>query len=177
MYFRLRIEIDIPEDPGEAEEILVLAPGSGGKPEYSHRQPVFSLRQHFCQIKLRRVKAVLAVADILSVHPQGKAALHPLEGNKDSLILPGLRHRKVQNIIRYGIILLRYFAGLHVLPAVPGILGIHILGAPIPLELDMRRHPDPVPARRIKISSEKVLRRRFRIHGIMEFPNAVQNFP
>ncbi len=86
---RNRIEIDIPEDAGEAEEVLILSPGSGREAEDHGRELVRTFPVDiFRQVELRRGEGVLAVADVVAVQPEGHGRLRPLEGDADRAPLP-----------------------------------------------------------------------------------------
>ena len=66
-------QIDIPEDPGHSELVLVFQIGPVAPLEDQHGQEIFSLPQQFGNIKLGGVMRHLAVADIGAVQPYVKA--------------------------------------------------------------------------------------------------------
>ena len=145
----------LPEEAGEAEEVLVLHPAGVGVLEYLGGQLVLPGDEELCQLKLRGGEAVLAVADVAPVAPHRQAALRPLEGDKYPLPRHTLRQGEIFDIAPHGVVPLRYLPRLHVLHPVPGVLHVHILGPPIALELDVGGHGDNVPPPAVHVRSEK----------------------
>ena len=83
MYIRDRIEIYIPENAGEPEKVLILAPAARCEAKDLCGQLVLTLRiNELRELKLGWSEAVLGIADILSVQPKGKATLRSLELEK-----------------------------------------------------------------------------------------------
>ena len=174
-----RIQVNVPENTGEAEKVLALKPAGGSPFKDTHSKFVEARPDESCQVKFRRGKAVLAVADILSVAPQGKTALHSLEGNDQGtslvqIVLHGCRDREIFYIGRRGIIVLRNLAGNDILPAVPGILIIDIGGNIIPFHLNMGRDTDVRPCAAVIREGFKACGRVRRLFRIGKLPEAVQ---
>ena len=72
-------KIDVPEDPGEAELVLILQIASVAPLKNKDRQKVVSLLNELRHVELRRVVGDLAVADIGPVQPDIEAGINPLE--------------------------------------------------------------------------------------------------
>ena len=79
------VQIYLPEDAGEAEEILVLDPAGAAALVDLHRQTVVGLLYERCHLKLRGGKAVLAVAHEMPIEPYIEGCLHALEGQEHRL--------------------------------------------------------------------------------------------
>ena len=174
-----RIEIDIAEDPAEAEKVLALQPAGGSPLEDPHGQLVFSRCEKGCQVKFRGGKAVLAVADIVPVAPEGETALHALEGDDErtSLLqqgLHGLRKGKIFHIGSRGIKMFRDLTGNDILAAVPWILIIDIGRDIIAFHLDMGRDPYVRPCTAVIGGRLEAGRRVRRLIRIGKLPQTVQ---
>ena len=171
---RQRAEPNTAENTRKAIEILILKPAARRPLEHAHGELVLPLAQRCAQIKLRGIEAVLAVAEVLPVEPEGKAALHALEEHMQLPAAQPLRHGEEADIVRHGVEELRHLAGLQVLLRVPGVLGIHVGGLVVPFQLDMRGHADRVPAAHVVVGGPEALRRGVDIFGVVELPHAVE---
>ena len=72
-------KIDIPEDPGEAELVLVLQVGAVTPLEHQHSQKVVPFLEKIRNVEFRRVVGHLAVAHIAPVEPDIETGIHPLK--------------------------------------------------------------------------------------------------
>ena len=72
-------KIDIPEDPGKAELVLVLKVGAVAPLEYKHGQKIVPFLEKIRYIELRRVMGHLAVSHIAPVEPDIETGVHPLK--------------------------------------------------------------------------------------------------
>ena len=72
-------KINIPDDPGHAELVLVLEVGAVAPFEGQHREEIFALAQEIRHVKLGGVVGHLAVTDVSSVQPDKKAGVDALE--------------------------------------------------------------------------------------------------
>ena len=174
MDLRNGVQIHIPVNTGEPEEILVLAPAAAGPLEHLRRQFIFSILQVRRQLKLGRCEAVLTVAHKLSVQPYGNAAFRPLEGDVQRFPLHILRHFKILHIAGHRIEAGGNLSRLQFLMALPGILHIGVLGRVISFHLDMGRYPDIVPRPAAVIFLFKSRNRTVIIFCVMKFPQTVQ---
>ena len=131
-----------PENTREPEEVLVLDPGSTAPLVHFHAQAVDTIPQAGGQVKVRRGKAVLGIANKLPVAPQVHGLLHTLEADTDVLPAQTFVQGKFSHIAPHrGVVpvdLGRVQGGV----AVPRIDGIGVLQFPVALQLDMPRHPD-----------------------------------
>ena len=176
---RHRIEVDVAEDPGKAEKVLALQPAGGGPFEDADSKLVLAGVKVRRQVKFRGGKAVLAVAHIVSVAPEGEAALHPLERDAEraslcKVSLHGSRDPEIFHIGSRGVKLLRDLSGHEVFPAVPGVLIVDIGWDIISLHLDMGGNADVRPAAAVKSRRFKALGRIRRARGIGKLPQTVQ---
>ena len=184
MDFRYRIEIYIPENSRETEEILVLAPAAGGPFENLHGEPVDSLPHIRRQIKLCRGKAVLAVPHIAAVEPESHSAFDPLEGNAHRAARPSFRKGKAAYIRPHRVEDGRHFTRGELLTAVPRILRIDILRPVVPRlsarhiviagQLDVAGNTDVIPPVRGDVIAHEILRRGVVIDRVSKFPDPVQ---
>ena len=174
MDLRDRIQINIPVDSGETEEILILTP-AGSRPFVNlSSQLVFSRHQIRRQFKFRGCETVLTVAHILSVQPERQPAFCALEGDKYPFPLHALRKRKVFHIACNRIEPGRDFSRHDLFPAIPGILHIRILRNIIALHLNMGRNTDLIPGSAAVIHLLKAFHRTLIILCIRKFPQSVQ---
>ena len=175
MHVRICEELHIPENAREAEEVLVLAPGTRGEAEDLHGEAVFifiiDVRR---QVKLGRREAVLRIADIVPVEPERKPALDSLEGNENLPPLHHLRHIKEMHVARSRIVFRRDLSGHDRLVAVPGILGVDVGRRAVALQFKVPRNTDIVPAGDIIIRPVKILRRPGDVGCPHELPDPVQ---
>ena len=146
MHRRKGVQVYLPEDAGEAEKVLILHPTGVGVLEHLGGQLVFSGNQIVRQLKLRGSESVLPIACVMPVAPYCKAALRPLEGDENPHPREALRQGEVLHIASHRVEFLGYLSRLYILAAVPGILGIHILGTAVSLELNVGGHRDGIPA-------------------------------
>ena len=72
-------DIDIPEDAGKAEFVLILQIGSVAPFEDQDRQKVISFPQKTGHVKFRRMMGNLAVSHVSTVQPYIEAGIHPLK--------------------------------------------------------------------------------------------------
>ena len=168
------IKIHVPENAGKAQEILVLQPAAGTPAVYPAGQFVFPFPQGFRQFELMRGKAVRGKADIGPVQPQGHAALHALEGDKQAFPLHLLRQAEIFHIAGDRIKDLRQVARPQVPLPVPGILRVAVLRRAVSLQLDMRRHTDLLPAAAVVFRLFKTGDDLGGIHRVGKLPQAVQ---
>ena len=171
------VEENTAEDPGEAEEILILKPTSGCPLVYPDGQAVFPGAERVGQTEIGRSKAVLTVADITAVQPECKAALNSLQGYADILSAKTFRQREGADIVADGVEDRGHFARLEFLTGIPGILGVDIGGNVIAFHLNMGRDADAVPAGDVKIRLPEPVRSGGRIAGIVKTPDPVQRHP
>ena len=175
---RNRIEIDIPEDAGEAEEVLILSPGSGREAEDHGRELVRTFPVDiFRQVEFRRRERVFAVADVVAVQPEGHGRLRPLEGDTDRSLLPPVTfwQCEVLGVHGHGIKDGRDISRFQFLHPLPGVLGVHILGSPKAFRLDVGRNPDAVPLVAVVVCPVEVLYGRIVVFGPGELPDSVQH--
>ncbi len=90
----LGIEIDIAVDAAQIPGVLIFQIASVAPTVHLDRQGVFTVFQEWSQIKFGRCHAALAVADALSVNPNIKGRLHPIEMNKGLPAAPLFRKGK-----------------------------------------------------------------------------------
>ena len=109
---RQGIEEDAAKDAGEADEVLVLKPGAGGEAEDPHGQDVLAVFECVGERKIRGGEAVLTVADVAAVEPEGKAALHALEGDAHRVVPEALGQGEGGHIVHDGVKVRRHLAGL-----------------------------------------------------------------
>ena len=174
---RQHIHENAAENAGKAEEVLVLKPAARRPLEHPHGQAVFALAEGVRQPEVRRAEAVLAVAEVNAVQPQGKAAFHPLE--RDAHLLPPkvLGQGEEADIVRHRVEDGRHLAGLQLLGCVPGVLGVHIGWPVVTLQLDVRRHADAVPVGQVVVRQPEALGGLGRPRRIMKMPHAVKLLP
>ena len=170
-------QVHLPEQAGEAEEVLVLAPAGAGPLEHLDRQLVLPRRQVGGQVELRGGEAVLPVAHILAVAPHRQAALRPLEADIDGPPPPGLRQGEILDIAAHRVVPGGDLSRPQVLPAVPGVLDVDVLGRAVTLHLDVGGDGDGGPAPAVHLRGEKVRDRPGVVLRVVEVPEAVEAQP
>ena len=175
--FRNGVQEHVPENAGETEEVLILHPAGVGVLKHLGRQLVLPGDQVVRQLELRRGEAVLAVARVMAVAPHRQAALRTLEGDEDPLPRQTLRQGEVPDVTSHRVEPLRDLPGLHILQAVPGVLGVHVLGAAVALHLHMGRHGDDVPAPAVRVRGEEAGDGPLIIFRVVEEPVPVEGKP
>ena len=167
------IKINITENTGKTVKVLILTPAPRRPFKDLRRQFVCSLSQIRAQKKLRGRKTVLAVPHKMSVQPERDPALRSLKGNIEPFSVKSLRHFKILYITCHRIKPLRYLPRHNLLPAVPRILHIRVLGHIIPFHLDMGRHSDILPVSAVILRLFKARYHISVIYSIMKFPDPV----
>ena len=171
---RDHIQENAAEDTGEAIEVLILEPAAGRPFPDPDGQAVFPVAERVGQTEIGGREAVLAVADVHSVQPESKAALHALQRDADLLAAEMLRQAEGADIVGDRVKNLRHLAGLEFFLGIPGILGVHVGRNVIPFHLDMGGDPDAVPAGEVTVRLPEAVRGGRGIAGIAETPDAVQ---
>ena len=152
---------------------MILAPGTCRPLINLDCQFIASLFKIWGQFKFRWSKAILTVSYIMAVKPQGHTTFYTLEGYIYRTIFHPFRNFKIFHIGSYRIKSLRNLSRQNLLSAIPGILGICILGGIIAFHLNMGRHSDVIPCTAIIILFFKSRNKRCNIFCIREFPNTV----
>ena len=168
------IQIDVAENAGEAHEVLILQPASRAPTLNAAGELVFAFNEVLSQLKVAGRKGIRREADVVSVQPDGDAALRALEGDKETLADHLFRHKKRLDIAGDGVIFLRNLADLHALEAVPRILHVGILRNAVSLHLDMCRNADIRPAAAVKIRRLKAGNHLTCVQRVMEFPKSIE---
>ena len=145
MHLRDGVEPDAAEDARKAVKVLVLAPAGGRPFEDLGGQLVDAGLDVRGQVKGVGRKAVLGVAHIAAVEPEGHPAFDTLKFHPQGLILHGFGELEAFHIARHRVEPLGDLTLPDILPAIPGILGVGILGQVITLHLDVGRHPNLIP--------------------------------
>ena len=145
------IEHDVPEQAGEAHEVLILDPAAGAPAIDAAGELVFPGHEEIRQLEVVRGERIGAEADVLPVEPDGDAALRALEGDEHAPALHGLRQREGLHIAGDRVELLGHIAHLECLAPVPGILHVGVLRHAVALHLDVRGHGDVRPAAAVVI--------------------------
>ena len=146
MYIRHGIKVYIPVDPRESVKILVLAPAAGGPLEHLRRKLVHSILHMVRQFEFRGCERIFTVSDELTVQPERDPALRSLERDEKPFPFHPFRHFKIFYIARDRIEPLRDLPRSDLFMSFPRILCVRILRYIIPLQLDMRRNMDIIPA-------------------------------
>ena len=174
MNLRDGVEPDAAEDAREPVKVLVLAPAGSGPLEHLGCQLVDAGLDIGGQVKGVGREAVLGVAHIAAVEPEGHAALHALKLHPQGLVLHGLGQFKVLDVACHRIEPLGDLPRADVLPAIPGILGVGILRQVIALHLDVGRHADFIPQRAVVVLFFKAGDGAGIVFRVGEFPQPVQ---
>ena len=171
---RYGVQEHLPEDAGEAEEVLVLHPAGVGVLEDLGGQLVLPGDQIVRQLELRGGEAVLAVARVVAVAPHGQTALRPLEGDEDAHPRHPLRQGEILYIACNRVKFLRRLPQLDVLAAIPGVLDVGVLGASVAVELGMGGDGELVPAPAVHTGGEEVGNGPGEVLRIVEIPVPVE---
>ena len=167
-------KLHIPENTGEAPEILILQPGGGGETEYLHGDQVGAVFEGGGNVKMRGGKAVLAVANELAVYPKIEGRFYPVEGEHHAIIPPAFGDVHPAGIAADRVEFLGHLGRADSLMAIPGVLGVHILREAVSLQLDMPGYLNGIPAGAVIMGLLKAHRPLRRMLHIMELPAAVQ---
>ena len=145
MLLRQCVQIHIPEQAAEAEEILILCPAAGTPMIHTAGQLISAGNQIRGQVKLAGGKAIPCKAHILAIEPHSNAAFRPLKGHVNRHALHGLRQSKRLHIAGYRIVVLRDLPRFNFLTAVPRVLNVHILRNTMSFQLNMCRNGNVFP--------------------------------
>ena len=98
-------DIDIPEDAGKTELVLIFQIGSVAPFEDQDRQKVISFPQKTGHVKFRRMMGNLAVSHVSTVQPYIEAGIHPLKVQEGAGRIRVLMPCKVMQVGAAGILL------------------------------------------------------------------------
>ena len=198
-----RIEKYLPENAGKAKEVLILVPGSCREAEDRDSQLILPGQKIGSQVKFRRSEGILRITHIMPVTPESEGGFHPLKADVDRIlhkcrilyrcrILPqglplfaiarGPLRRKGQPVLGQGKVLdirgHRIINGGNLsrhqlLFAIPGILGITVLGNSVPFHLNMGRYRDGLPGMAVFLYPKEVLIPRRPVGGEGEIPISI----
>ena len=166
-----RPEHHVAEDPGQPPEVLGLEVGAVGEAIHLDGEEVLPRPDGVRDVELGGPAAVLAVADLLTVHPEVEAGGDTLEGDPDAAALPGGRHLEAVPVGAHVVLVVRH-AGRRA-PA-PGVADVHVERRRVAVLLDVRRDRDRVPRGVVEGGLEERLGARLRVGREAELPPAVQ---
>ena len=176
MAARHSVQIHIPEQSGEAPEILILQPARAAPLIYFRRDFIFPLPHQIRDAELRGGKTVLAVPGKFSVYPHIQRCLRSLKREIDIAALFRLLQRYIFHIASHRI-LTGHLRRAKLLPAVPGIHGVDVLSLSISLHLDMSRNLNLPELLTGDILPVEVRTPEPWIFRIRKFPRSVQAYP
>ena len=136
-----RQEVDVPEDPGGAELVLVLQVGAVAPLEHQDGQAVGARLNDLGDVELAGGVGDLAVADVLAVEPHVEAGVHTLQ---DQVGLRRVRVRRVLDVAQIdpaGIVL-----GNEGRIEGDGVADVGVLVPVVPLVLPGAGHGHPIHA-------------------------------
>ncbi len=142
---RQGVQVHIPKQTAEAEEILVLCPAAGAPVIHTAGQLISAGHQIRRQVELAGGEAIPCKAYILAVQPHCNAAFCSLERDMHRHSLHGSRQGKGLDIARNGIVVLRNLPGFNFLTAIPRVLNIHILRNTVAFQLNVCRNRNILP--------------------------------
>ena len=164
-------------DAAEAPEVLILQPAAGAALEHPGRQAVLSGVEEGGHVEAVGGEAVLGIAHEAAVHVHGHSGFHRAEGQHHPAAgkVSGA-HLKGAHGGHRGVVGIGHL-GLHQgLQAVPGVLGIHIVGG-IPLgvlQLEFSGNGDGAQRAVQAVAGQQRFGGVLRAQGEVGFPHAVQ---
>ena len=174
MHAGLGIQEHGAEYAGKPEKILVLNPGGAGALIHLHAKPVVLLPHIGGQVEIRGGKAVLGVADKMSVQPEIKGLLHALEADADLLAAQSRLQVEHPDIAAHGTVLPVDFRGTQFGAAIPGIQGVDILDLPVSLQFHVSGDLNGPEAGAVKVLPPEILRPGCGLWTPGKAPHAVQ---
>ena len=140
------------EQAAHAPEILIFQPAAGGETVHLYRQGIFAGVDGGGHVKFRRGEGILGVADVNAIAPDGGGTVGTVQAQIAAC--PAFRQGKAALVLSDGVIILRNFAGVQLFVAVPGVLGVDVMGRAVglagllqALHLDEAGHGQSVPLR------------------------------
>ena len=171
------VQIHVPEQAAEAEEVLILGPAARPPAVHPAGQLVPARQQIGGQVKVAGGKAVAAEAHVPAVEPQGHAAFRSLKGYPHRHSLHAFRQLEGLHIACHRVETLGNFARLNILPAVPWVLGVAVLGNAVSLQLHVGRHGDVGPVGAVVLRLLEAGDQLLFIDGIKKLPISIQAHP
>ena len=161
---------------GEAPEVLILQPGAGAALEHPQHQAVLAHAGMTGQVEGVGGHGVLRIADLMAVEVHQHRRFHRAQVQDNAMLQ--ILQAQVEGLDAGdgGVVLFGHLGGLQVLVAVPGILGIDVVGR-IPLgvfQLELAGDVDLLQAAVHDGAGQQCIGRAGGIHGEMGLPLAVQ---
>ena len=174
MHLGLGVEIDRAEQAREAEKVLILQPGGAAVLVHLSAQAVAGFLYIRSQIKLRRRKAVLGIADKMAVAPDIQCLLGTLKAHADALPAQPLIQVKLPHIAADRGVVPVDLRRAQITAAVPRVEGVGVLDLPVALQLDMPGHTDSAKGRKIGVRTVEIRRAGGGAGAVGKAPAAVQ---
>ena len=92
------VQVNLTENSGKPEEILVLDPAGTAPLVHLHRKPVSPILHKLCELKFRRSEGILIVPNKRAVAPDIEGGLHPLKADKHAPAPQAFRQVKEPHI-------------------------------------------------------------------------------
>ena len=138
------------EQTAHPPEILIFQPAAGAETVNLNRHLIFAGLDGFRHIKFCRGKGILGIADIDPVAPDSGGTVSPVQAQ--IAVCPLFRQGEAALVFPDGVIFLRDLPGVQFFVAVPGVLGVDIMGRAVgparllqALHLDNPRHGQGIP--------------------------------
>ncbi len=168
---RRGVQVDVAVDAAEPPEVLILQVAAVGPAVDPHGERVLTGPQIGRQVELRREPAVLAVADLLAVHPEIEGGIDAVEDDEDPATGPPRGDGEGGAIAAHGVVILGHLG--HVVWG-KGILDVCVHRRPVALQLPVGGHGDRVPTTGVEVIGIEAIRRRRRVGRPGEGPVTVK---